>query len=375
MRLAFICGSLETGKDGVGDYCRRLGGEMQKLGHDVLLLSLNDPWHRQQGGQSGQRPAILRLGSADSLKRRSVAAQEAIRSFEPDWVSLQYVCYAYHPKGLAWQWNSLLAKVADLGKRRHIMFHELWIEPPPLRRRFIGWAQRLVIRDLYRRLRPDAVSTSMTLYQRRLLGAGIEAGVLPLFGNIPVAERDDDHVAKLLRDAGSRLVQTPRADFMNGVFFGTVHPDFDVTPLVKWLAELKGQTSRPILLSLLGRNGPASERVAREIKKLSPPANEVIAIGEHPAETISQALQYADFGINTGSPETLGKSGTFAAMREHGLPVVLSDGKLDSVFLSEAAASARPLSTNGSVAIMTKYQRSPISKTEIASRVADLFRL
>ena len=42
MKLVFICGSLEPGKDGVGDYVYILARELIDLGHTCLLIALND---------------------------------------------------------------------------------------------------------------------------------------------------------------------------------------------------------------------------------------------------------------------------------------------------------------------------------------------
>jgi Trk K+ transport system NAD-binding subunit len=42
MKIAFICGSLEPGRDGVGDYTRRLAGELVKQQHEVLVIAFND---------------------------------------------------------------------------------------------------------------------------------------------------------------------------------------------------------------------------------------------------------------------------------------------------------------------------------------------
>mgnify|MGYP003474349261 CR=1 FL=1 len=42
MKILFICGSLEPGKDGVGDYTRRFCGELLKMNYEVQILSIND---------------------------------------------------------------------------------------------------------------------------------------------------------------------------------------------------------------------------------------------------------------------------------------------------------------------------------------------
>ena len=41
MKLIFICGSLEPGRDGVGDYTRRLAGELIRQGHQIAIIALN----------------------------------------------------------------------------------------------------------------------------------------------------------------------------------------------------------------------------------------------------------------------------------------------------------------------------------------------
>jgi len=391
MRLAFLCGSLEPGRDGVGDYTRRLAGELIRQGHPSIILALNDKYkpeagsekaegRRQkgeldEGGEGRQRnfhlPSsishlletqrsegtnveCLRLPGALGWTERVELARQWLEDFNPDWVSLQYVCYGYHPKGLAWRWNRLFAELGSMARHRHLMFHELWIDPPPWHRQLLGMVQQWIIHNLHRHFRPDIVTTSMTSFQQRLSRIGIMARVLPLFGNIPIASHNDERIHELLREAGCKLVQQPRNTFLNGIFFGTVHPNFNVAPLIRWLAELRSRTSRPVLLSMIGRGGPGAEVLAKQLVSALPDAVEVVSLGEQPEATISQVLQFADFGINTGSPEFLGKSGTFAAMREHGLPVVLADGELDSIDLQSSVPPVLQFSNNNSVSVFLR---------------------
>jgi hypothetical protein len=300
--------------------------------------------------------------------------RNALKRFSPDWISLQYVCYGYHPRGLAWRWNPVFAELGNIAAHRHLMLHELWIDPPPFHRRLIGLGQRWVVCNLHRRFRPDVVTTTMPFYQRRLSGAGITANVLPLFGNIPIAPRDDNRIAGLLRAAGSRIVQRPRTEFLNGVFFGTVHPDFDGAPLIRWLAELRSRADKTILLTMIGRTGIASERLAKQLIHSASDAVEVIPLGEQPEEIISQALQFADFGINTGSPEFLGKSGTFAAMREHGLPVVLAEGELDANILKNGMPPVLQFSNKDSVSVVMNYSRVPNAGIGVTHTAAELIQ-
>ena len=227
---------------------------------------------------------------------------------------------------------------------------------------------------MYQRFQPDVVTTTMPLFQKRLARLGIMAKTLPLFGNIKITRRDDDRITSLLRAAGSRLVQKPRSAFLNGVFFGGVHPDFNVALMIPWLAELESRSAKPALLSMIGRAGLAGEWLARQLESSMPGVIEVVALGEQPEDIISQALQFADFGINTGSPEFLGKSGTFAAMREHGLPVVLADGYLDSTIQQNDGHAVFQFSTTNSVAAVLNYSRPVIVGSEVARAATNMVR-
>lgn len=375
MRMALICGGLEPGRDGVGDYARQLGAELERQGHETLLIALNDRWQTRPGTT---RPHRLRLDPATPPRRRAETARAALLDFRPDWLSLQYVCYAYHAKGLAWQWNPIFARLGGIARRRHLMLHELWSGEgghPPLRHRIIGLGQRWCVRDLHRHFQPDLVTTSIPLFQRRLSRRGIPSVLLPLFGNIRVAPRDDPRVVGLLRAAGSQAVYGPRAAFLNGIFFGTVHPDFDPAPLIAWLAQLQRHTGRRMILSLIGRTGPAAMSMARRLTSSLPDWLEVVSLEEQSETIISQALQFADFGINTGTAEYLGKSGTFAAMREHGLPVMVPAGALDQSLLADGFPPIRHFSDPGSVAAVLRSAGAHGQQAGVVRTAAQLLEL
>jgi hypothetical protein len=50
----------------------------------------------------------------------------------------------------------------------------------------------------------------------------------------------------------------------------------------------------------------------------------VLSLGQQSEEDISQCLQMADFGVSAVQPENIFKSGTAAAMSEHGLPIIVT---------------------------------------------------
>jgi hypothetical protein len=362
----------------VGDYTRRLAGELVRQGHPCVILALNDSDVNEAVFETQRREdaaiPVLRLPRMTGLANRVILARKWLGDLKPDWISLQYVCYGFHPKGLAWRWNAAFSKLNGLCSRRHLSLHELWIEPPPLRHWFIGMGQRLIIRDLCARVCPRIVTTTIPLYKRWLSGLGVAAELLPLFGNIPKTSRDDGHVAKLLQKAGSVIVQRPRSTFLNGVLFGGVQSPFNPGPLNEWLAQLQSRSNKSIILSFVGRNGPGCDGLVKSLVGNERRNFEVILLGEQSVDVISQVLQYADFGISTCGSKRIGKSGTFAAMREHGLPVVLADGEIDPA-LQRSGPPVLQFSADGSVDAAVKPATSLLTELGLKHTAGELLRL
>src|ERR1700730_16908643 len=125
MKIIFICGSLEPGRDGVGDYTRRLAGKLILLGHDAAAVALNDP--HIQDELAGTQPVdgvtvpVLRMPSAMDAKLRFQRVKEWIEPFRPGWISLQFVPYAFHPKGLPLLLGKRLKGLLVKGRLVHIM--------------------------------------------------------------------------------------------------------------------------------------------------------------------------------------------------------------------------------------------------------------
>src|SRR4051812_17723271 len=103
MKIVFLCGCLEPDFDGVGDYTRILASQLISQGIDAMIISLNDNYVVDQ--YEGQQVVnaitipVVRLPAGRSLKDRLFKAKMWIDQFDPDWLSLQFVIYSYHPKG------------------------------------------------------------------------------------------------------------------------------------------------------------------------------------------------------------------------------------------------------------------------------------
>ena len=321
MRILFLCGSLEPGRDGVGDYTRSLAGECARRGHACAIIALHDPGITRETGGSAGPVRLVRLPAGEAWAGRLGRAVDVLRDFAPDWVSWQFVAYGFHPRGVvpAALWRG----AADLrGPRCHVMLHELWIgleDGSGWRARASGWPQRRGVLRLLARLRPDRLQTSNPSYQEALARAGFAAGVLGLFGNVPVPAGPAASNGKFARwlpapagpAAGSPLV---------AVTFGTLHPQWRPVATVEWLLATSRRLGRPPALIVIGRAGSHAAAILEPFRQRGVPTG---LTGELDAAAVSQLLCAADFGIAPHPWALIGKSGAAAAMLEHGLPVLV----------------------------------------------------
>ena len=325
MKLVLICGSLEPGKDGVGDYTRRLGEYCREQGHTVLLVGLNDPWiatdqfsaseirlSRAEPSQTRQPRTLFQQGQSYPTRLKKLQAELA--AFQPDWISLQFVPYAYHRRGFCHELAAHLSSIAPEKTAWHIMFHELWLglnSADSLKFKLLGWVQRRATLRLHRNLRPRVIHTHA--YQHFLQRENIHARKLPLFSNIEIHP-----------PAFTARLNPLQLDSKNGrppftaVFFGSLHPEWTPECLMQ---KLRGKN--PIFLSL-GRLGSTGETQWNSFADRYKTEASFIRLGELSPAEISTALQIADAGIATSPWNLIEKSGSVAAMIEHGLPVIVT---------------------------------------------------
>lgn len=319
MKIVFICSCLEKGFDGVGDYTRRLALALIQNNNAAALIALNDKFVDDDfaGTQpdGGINLPILRLTAKAPVKARIVKARHYIDEFDPDWLSLQFVIFGYHSKGLPFGLASNLAALGG-GRRWHIMFHELWVgmaTESPVKQKYWGKVQKNIIKNLIHRVKPAVIHTHSTLYQAQLNKLGFSAAHLNLFGNIPVKaghEKDKDQ---------DEMADKP---FTLAVF-GTIHPGAPIRQFAKEAAEYAHREKVKFLLKIIGRNGPQGDIWANEWKAAG---LQVEVVGEQSPEVISDTLLTASAGISSSAYFMIEKSGTAAAMLEHGLPVICVSG-------------------------------------------------
>lgn len=319
MKILFLCGALEPGRDGVGDYVRRLAVELARQGHQTAGISLNDQFLSDELSTHRETEAnafsTLRLPATWPARRRFARARQRIAEFEPEWLSLQFVPFSFHFKGLPFLLSKQLATMGQ-GKSWHFMFHELWVGMDrESTTKYIWWGrvQRLIVKALINRLHPRAIHTQTPLYQAHLANLGVSAQLLPLFANIPnVGEYGNGPIP------WQGLGSTPEHG-IDLVTFGTIHPGAPIADFAHDAARYAKQHALSVTLTMVGRCGAEQDQWAAHWRAAGLP---VRILGEQTPDCISAVLQQAAFGITTTPVALIGKSGTAAAMREHGLPVL-----------------------------------------------------
>ncbi|WP_207423414.1 hypothetical protein [Desertivirga brevis] len=312
MNIVFLCGSLEPGRDGVGDYVRRLAVELLRQGHKASVISLNDKFIEEEfvGAQTseGYELQVVRIPSSWPAPRRFKEAKVWIDVFDPEWLSLQFVIFSFHPKGLPIKLSSLLNKIGK-GRRWHLMFHELWVGMSLESSRPMamwGMVQKQIIKSLLSSLQPIVIHTQTQLYQAQLKKLGYKASKLPLFSNVPSSKT----VVKVSKE--NQREQT-------WVLFGTIHPGAPAHQLASEALVYSKKYEVSITLTLVGRCGKGQEAWVNAWEKKG---MLVRVLGEQPFEEISKVLSKASLGLSTNPIALVEKSGTVAAMQAHGLPVL-----------------------------------------------------
>lgn len=364
MKILFVCASLEPGRDGVGDYCRRFLTEMRKLGHDCAALSIHD----RHVGPAGDdlcrsmkrclsQKCEIRFSHTRAWGSRLLAANKLVNELRPDWTSFQYVPHGFHPKGLPWRLPKRLASLRNTG-RRHLMFHELWIRPRKIvapKDAIVCVLQQWIARNLAYGLNPKIIHTSNAVYQARLQKTGIRSRVLPLLSNIAIQNSPHHSRESLLEQV---LPGFKGQSVWIFATFGSLRRAGMSSDLMAKLETARALASKSqcIVLSL-GRTGEEGDSIWREFTTGGNPHFVFRRFGELPPKDVSSILQSADFGIASTPSHLLGKSGAVGAMRSHGLPVIcngiadfpadlLMSGKSDAFLNSnESAFPAKLAST------------------------------
>ncbi|HET9276923.1 MAG TPA: hypothetical protein VFN95_02020, partial [Flavitalea sp.] len=179
MKVLFLSGCLEPGQDGVGDYVRRLAMEMIHQGHETVAIAINDGFVSdatfilEEIDQHHLPVYRIPASWPEIAKKRKI--RNWILEFNPDVISIQFVSYSFHKRGLPFQVMRQLREACK-GYKAHIMFHELWIGMEvnaSLKEVLIGRMQKFLIKRFIKTLEPVLIHTHTDLYKNQLVKMGV----------------------------------------------------------------------------------------------------------------------------------------------------------------------------------------------------------
>lgn len=325
MKILFICSSLEPQQDGVGDYTRKLARALVQKDVQSKIIALND--RRTTGDvflgtqtDSNTEIEVLRLPERMGWDLRLYMAEKFVKEFDPDWVSLQFVPFGFQIKGLPFQLDKKL-KTLSKKVRWHVMFHELSVNKnDSFKFRVWAYLQVSIIRSLLKGLKPALITTNTEIYQYALKKLGYASFILPLFSNVDRLTGNTD--LKLPFRVPGYLKQN-RSSYLVGTLFGTF--SFKSWDLHSLLDKLSAHhPDKKVIITSIGKM--SSGLSYWDNLKKEYPSVIFLELGMQDSTFISYWLSnYTDFGILTTLPELSGKSGSFMAFKEHGIPVVCKE--------------------------------------------------
>lgn len=310
-KILFVCGSLKAGHDGVGDYTRELAGALMSLGVKCRIIAIMD--RETKGFMKEIQPArdqqisVTRLSNTLSFHVRKKEYENLIDEFKPDYISLQFVPYAFSPKGIPLKLSKFL-KIRNEKLKWHFMIHEGYIgNSLDFKKRIIRLIQIYILKSLVLKLSPFLIHTSIPLYQRYLADIGIDSDILGLFGNIPISQA----VSNI--ETNQTLV---------GVYFGAAPQRNDFQLFADGLKEYIQKAKMKIQFVLCGKSGAEGKSFANFLRQQIPYEQfSVIEMGNMRSDDLSNLFLNSNFAIAREPPYLLGKSGSAIAMLEHGLPL------------------------------------------------------
>jgi hypothetical protein len=325
MKIIFICGSAEPGNDGVGDYTRRLAGTLIGKGHLVFIIALNDQAInisvQEKQPMDDQMVSVLRLASKDSYKNRLDKAKAYIDTINPDWLSLQYVPFSFHKKGVTFNLGYDLTKIGG-DRKWHIMLHELWCGmnvKAPFKEKILGLLQKLALKKIIQDLKPVSIFTSLLSYKRYLSQLNINPIIVPIFGNIPISTKDLDlQYVDFINELGI-VKKDADTNYIKLGFFGSIYHSEGLEDLILQFYNYAVFNNKIILLLIIGDGRGLDIKNIINFDKIL-----YKTTGRLPEELLDQVLKTVDVGIMTSTADGLDKSGSAIAFLERGIPVVVA---------------------------------------------------
>jgi hypothetical protein len=326
MNILFICGSLEPGKDGVGDYSLKLAAELKKAGHKTMLVGLNDKHTNVLVDNTAGELPVIRFPQSMNNQQRFEGFQRKLDSFKPDWLSLQYVGYSFQKRAIPFGLARQLKKLS-INAKTHIMFHEIWqgeSKESNWKDKITGFFQKRAALAIVKALKPGCISTTNQYYQKCLSNAGISTNKIPVFSNMPLGNPSQNNIYEQL----PADIRMNSAEYVLATFFGGFHNHDQLASRIKQLSvSISVKLNKKLMITHTGKSAGIKEQFA----KLSETTGiRMQALGEWAENDIADYLGTCDVSLSNQPKVLFEKSGSIAAALYNKCPVIiLRDGFAD----------------------------------------------
>lgn len=318
MKICFLCGSVEPGKNGVGDYARRLAGELIRDGADAFLVGIHESGieRRQDEVQTDAQTKVqaYRWPTSTSWKVRFQQLRETLQQNSTTHISVQFVAYAFDHHGLPYQFTQQLIHLKTSAEI-HFTIHEIWCRSDSMswKQRVLAYLQGCITRKLLNAFPSSLKHTSLPLYQQELARLQVESRTLPIFSNI--APLPQSLTAAPQPAAENSLIQI--------AFFSqfSMHPA--ICDFLKAFQKDCMTQQKSLSILLMGGHPARAKDAIQTLRMHLGDRIPITHTGFLSTEEASQRLHEIDFGISPVPRHLIGKSGSTAAFLSHGKPIAI----------------------------------------------------
>ncbi|SFD29960.1 Glycosyltransferase involved in cell wall bisynthesis [Algibacter lectus] len=313
MNILFISNNFPPILDGVGDYTYKLTQNLVSQGFEVSVLCSE----KREIINSKEKFSLEDITVLPIVKTwDSKGLKEVKNVFKDktyDYISLQYVPFAFNKKGLPIHLGRNLKNIFP-NANCHIMFHELWVAMEigaSFKSKIHGYIQKNLIKGLIKTLKPALINTHCNLYKHQINQLGYSATILPLFSNMLKSQQIAPHIESHKKT--NTIVLS---------IFGSIHYGAPVSLFLDELLQVTQNDSNKfakIKFIFIGNCGLHIEEWTRALRNRDIEFEITGKLSEH---DISNYLSITDIGITTTPYVLVEKSGTVAAMMQHDLNVI-----------------------------------------------------
>ena len=312
MKILFICGSFERGKDGVGDYTRKLAAEAIRNGNICEIIALMDKFIQIETEENQFENEIsikvLRLPFIHGLKKNGAKTVKWISNRKIDWISLQYVPFSFDKRGIHIGLTDIIYKLKFKSKL-HIMVHELWVgrgKEISTKQNLLSIVQEKLINQFLKSVKPDLVHTHLPIFKLYLSRIGISSLPLNIFSNINQFTESAFEISE---------------SFFVMAFFSQIEMSEKIIVFVNDLCKKLKTRSLYCKLLIIGGRKEKNLLINNEFKVKCPLLDEIVYTDFLEEMEVSKTIASCDLGITPIPHHALGKSGSIATFFLHGVPV------------------------------------------------------